>query len=135
MSATIQNCYVKFAYECPKQWLSLKTTDRSDVRFCETCSKEVYFCKTGDEASDHAKLGHCVAIQAEEMPEQRMESIHSKLKRIRPPRVGIYYEVHDATTTRYDEAARQALDELGRIIEQETRNIESEQQTDDSNGA
>lgn len=58
----IEACSPKFDFECPKQWAALAKTDRDDVRFCDACTKPVYFCASVDQARDHAANGECVAI-------------------------------------------------------------------------
>ena len=60
--APIEACSPRFDFECPKQWVALARTDRDDVRFCDACTKPVYFCANVDEARDHAANGECVAL-------------------------------------------------------------------------
>ncbi len=133
MPAPIQNCDVEFAYDCPRDWSSLIPTDREGVRFCQKCSKDVFFCKSSDEASNHASLGHCIALQLEETSEPKRASIHDKLNRVRRPRVGMMvYEVEGANA--FDEGARKAMQNLGRVIEEELKEFrksyEANAQTD-----
>jgi len=52
----------EFEFECPKQWELLTRTDRADIRFCESCRKQVYFCHTIEAAQIHATRGRCVAV-------------------------------------------------------------------------
>lgn len=59
----IENCGVAFEFQCPKRWDKLRPTIREDVRFCDACQKEVYFCETMSEARVHAWQGNCVAVQ------------------------------------------------------------------------
>ena len=92
MPKRIQNCNIEFAFECPKEWSNLTPTVRDNIRFCQTCSKEVFFCETPREAEDHASRGHCVAVQFEDKTEGK-ESIQEKLERVRKPRVGIIYDL------------------------------------------
>jgi hypothetical protein len=49
----IRNC--RFKYECDMHWNDLKETSRPNVRFCETCSKEVHFVRN--------RVGLALAIQ------------------------------------------------------------------------
>ena len=58
----VENCNWKIKFECPLQWLSLIPTDNDFIRFCDRCSKNVYYCRTNEEVDEHAKHGHCVAI-------------------------------------------------------------------------
>jgi uncharacterized protein (TIGR02996 family) len=39
----LEACRVAFQFECPKQWEKLTPTDDEQVRFCETCKKNVYY--------------------------------------------------------------------------------------------
>ena len=41
--AEVINC--DFAYECPLDWFKLATTDDASIRHCDTCNKDVYFCR------------------------------------------------------------------------------------------
>jgi hypothetical protein len=41
---TIRNCPTQFRFVCPKTWDILALTDTNDVRHCEQCSRDVYFC-------------------------------------------------------------------------------------------
>jgi len=59
----VENCEPQFKFQCPKRWDRLQPTDQVDVRFCEACRKEVYYCPNLSQARDHAWQGHCVAVQ------------------------------------------------------------------------
>ncbi len=62
MKRSIRNCpATDFRYRCDKTWDELAETDRPDVRHCERCRSEVYFCATNEETIAHAKAGHCIA--------------------------------------------------------------------------
>jgi uncharacterized protein (TIGR02996 family) len=58
----IENCDLKFRFECPKQWTELLLTPVEGERFCGACEKTVYFCATIDEARKRAAERACVAI-------------------------------------------------------------------------
>ena len=58
----MQNCKWAFEIQCPKIWTNLRETNRDDVRFCETCMRDVYFVKSDEEAQQAAKDGRCIAI-------------------------------------------------------------------------
>ncbi len=60
MSLTIRNC--RFAFKCDKDWDSLGYLGNDDVRFCQTCQKEVHFCNDDDELIQNIKLNRCVAF-------------------------------------------------------------------------
>ena len=58
---TISNC--RFAYKCAKTWASLQTTEQSDVKFCDDCQREVFFCRTDSQLVAAIKLNRCVAFE------------------------------------------------------------------------
>lgn len=58
--APIEKC--QFAFECPKKWSSLTPTKNLEVRFCDTCRRNVFYCHTISEAREHARNGECVAV-------------------------------------------------------------------------
>jgi uncharacterized protein (TIGR02996 family) len=61
----IENCNVRWRFQCPKKWSELEVIDpRMDsVRFCTACRKEVHFCDSVEVARDVAEtFGDCVAI-------------------------------------------------------------------------
>ncbi|MCU0705048.1 MAG: TIGR02996 domain-containing protein [Fimbriiglobus sp.] len=59
----IENCNVRWRFQCPKKWSELATTSEDTVRWCTACRKEVHFCETVEEARNEAESqGHCVAI-------------------------------------------------------------------------
>lgn len=60
-SLTIRNCPAQFRIVCPKTWDMLAMTDVEDVRYCDQCSLEVFFCVTDEETIAHARAGHCIA--------------------------------------------------------------------------
>lgn len=57
---TLRNCVL--SYKCPNDWNALTETDDSDIRFCEECEKEVYFCHDDDELAKGIRLNRCVAF-------------------------------------------------------------------------
>ena len=57
---TIRNC--KFSYRCSAKWDDLQATDDDDVRFCNDCQKEVFFCDSDDILVAFVKLNRCIAI-------------------------------------------------------------------------
>jgi hypothetical protein len=65
--STIRNCDTTFRFQCPKLWSELATTDTAHIRHCDTCNREVFFCKTDEETIEHAKAGHCIA---RELPDE-----------------------------------------------------------------
>ena len=62
--APVEGCRVnvRFEFQCPKQWSDLVETARADVRFCDLCRHEVFYCATVQEARQHAWRGRCVAV-------------------------------------------------------------------------
>ncbi len=57
---SIRNC--KFAYLCSTKWDDLQVTDDDDVRFCNACQKEVYFCYDDYELVSGIHLNRCIAF-------------------------------------------------------------------------
>lgn len=58
----IENCEMRFLFGCPERWDALAPTEVAAVRFCGACQERVYYCHTIEEAREHAKSGHCVAV-------------------------------------------------------------------------
>lgn len=56
----INNCPMIF--ECPKTWASLTPTENTDVRHCDSCSKEVTFCSDEAQLERMTEAGACVAF-------------------------------------------------------------------------
>ncbi len=50
-----------FEFKCPKKWQELTVLSDPDKRFCESCTKEVYFVSNKQELEVQKKLGRCVA--------------------------------------------------------------------------
>ena len=59
----IENCEYRFDFKCPLTWESLELTENRDVRFCKSCIRNVYQCKTKEDFIYHSKAGHCISIQ------------------------------------------------------------------------
>lgn len=53
---------IQFQFECPLKWEALTPTAEVGVRQCEACQQAVYYCPTIGEAREHARAGHCVAV-------------------------------------------------------------------------
>lgn len=56
----LRNCSFKF--QCPKSWDSLKRTDQINVRYCDHCKENVYFCDSSRELREAIEKNYCVAI-------------------------------------------------------------------------
>lgn len=63
-ATTSREPQVRFAFQCPNQWDSLAAGTEPNVRFCNDCSKNVYFCQTTAEAETHAIAGNCIAVSS-----------------------------------------------------------------------
>jgi uncharacterized protein (TIGR02996 family) len=59
----VEGC-VGFQAPCPREWAAMAPTERSDVRFCGGCHKQVFYCTTIERARSHALRGHCIAVDA-----------------------------------------------------------------------
>lgn len=60
----IRNC--QFAFKCDANWETLAPTRKPKVRFCGTCSKNVYHCDDDEELYDNVLKNRCVAINRRE---------------------------------------------------------------------
>jgi uncharacterized protein (TIGR02996 family) len=58
----LEECWLKFEFECPMRWEKLTATNDVAVRHCDQCQQSVYYCKTLTEARAHANRGECVAV-------------------------------------------------------------------------
>lgn len=67
---TVRNCPIEFRFKCSKLWDELGTTDRPEVRHCDSCDHDVFFCSTDEETIAHAKAGHCIARETPVRDEQ-----------------------------------------------------------------
>jgi hypothetical protein len=56
----IRNC--TFAFKCGAKWDQLEKLDYDNIRFCNSCQKEVYFCYDGYELVSSIHLNRCVAF-------------------------------------------------------------------------
>jgi len=61
-SPAVERCGVAFRFQCPMTWSALQATRRDGVRHCTGCRRDVYYALTVGEAREHAKDGHCVAL-------------------------------------------------------------------------
>lgn len=52
-----------FLAVCPVKWSDMSPAD-PDVRFCDTCQKQVYLCASASEFAMHTDQGHCVAVES-----------------------------------------------------------------------
>jgi hypothetical protein len=61
----VDNC--KFEFQCDKRWdsLQIKEENPPSQRFCEVCTKDVYFVESSEELVFHINNRHCVAIPKE----------------------------------------------------------------------
>lgn len=58
----LENCDSRFLFQCPERWDNLAPTAVAAVRFCQACRERVYYCSSIEEAWEHARRGHCVAV-------------------------------------------------------------------------
>ncbi len=49
---------------CPQEWGNLKSTDRKNVKHCQVCAKDVYYCGNADDLELAIQAKHCVAFPA-----------------------------------------------------------------------
>jgi hypothetical protein len=61
--APVEGCRAaRFDFLCTQQWSDLEETGASEVRHCNLCKQQVFYCTTIAEARTHAWRGRCVAI-------------------------------------------------------------------------
>jgi hypothetical protein len=58
---SIRNC--TFAFQCTAKWQQLDETEDEDIRFCNDCQREVYYCFDDDDLARCVKLNRCVAFK------------------------------------------------------------------------
>ncbi len=61
----IRNC--EFAFKCSEDWGQMEDVTENfqgetEVRYCDSCKKEVYLCDDDEEFARHIRLNHCIAI-------------------------------------------------------------------------
>ena len=62
-NVSIRNC--KFAFKCDKKWEDLIETNEDEIRFCDSCEREVHFCADDEELAYSVRLNRCVAFVRE----------------------------------------------------------------------
>lgn len=55
-------CRVTFSFTCSEEWDAMAPTSAESVRHCGTCARDVYLCRSDEEAAAHGAAGHCVAL-------------------------------------------------------------------------
>jgi uncharacterized protein (TIGR02996 family) len=58
----LEECRLRFEFECPMKWENLSPTDDPTVRNCESCKRKVHYCDTIEEARERAWRDECVAV-------------------------------------------------------------------------
>jgi uncharacterized protein (TIGR02996 family) len=76
--AKVEFC-VSFAYRCPQRWDTLLPTEDSAIRHCQECKRDVYYCRSSEEAQRRADACECVAIDS------RLAQLPFQLLRTRLP--------------------------------------------------
>jgi uncharacterized protein (TIGR02996 family) len=84
----IERCGALYRFVCPKKWEDLTPTRKADVRFCESCERNVFFCSSIRKAQNRARSGHCVAMDL------RVERKHRDLEEPRFRTLGKMYPAH-----------------------------------------
>jgi uncharacterized protein (TIGR02996 family) len=60
----VENCDLRFEFLCPRKWEELRPTEDAAVRSCDACKQNVYHCRSLREAREHARQGHCIAVDS-----------------------------------------------------------------------
>ena len=95
-NSTVLNCgavvakplTIRFAFQCPKTWETLKPTTENSARFCDSCERKVFYCRTAEQARQHALAGECIAI--EPTLDRAVTEHYSRTMVGRPERSDIY---------------------------------------------
>ncbi len=59
----IENCNVRWRFQCPKRWSELQDLGEPNARFCTACRQSVHYCETVEDARNIAEaVGFCVVI-------------------------------------------------------------------------
>jgi len=45
------------------KWETLSDTDDRQIRFCQSCQKEVFFCNTNEELAEAINMNRCICIE------------------------------------------------------------------------
>jgi uncharacterized protein (TIGR02996 family) len=53
---------LRFDLVCDQSWADMTPTDDTQVRHCDSCGKNVYFCDNLADAREHAEGNHCIAV-------------------------------------------------------------------------
>jgi hypothetical protein len=80
MTAEIRNC--EFRFQCPKTWDDLQPTEKSTVRFCDSCQKTVHYCCTQAELHDAIVKNQCVAVEVKETTSRPMQLMLGELQAV-----------------------------------------------------
>jgi hypothetical protein len=59
----VENCPRWFKFLCPKTWSQFDRTSQLDVRFCQSCRKNVYYCDSEEAVEEHRQAGHCICVE------------------------------------------------------------------------
>lgn len=57
----VTNCPLELRVSCLQQWISLAPTEDENIRYCSTCSQNVFLCRTAAELDHRSREGRCVA--------------------------------------------------------------------------
>jgi hypothetical protein len=91
----ITNCQVDFSFKCPKEWEELQPTTSLNTRFCNVCSKNVYYCSTIEQVRANALLQNCIAVGT---VEEYQESSQKLKRRMMRPTLGVPLNHDDIRT-------------------------------------
>ncbi|CAM4202015.1 hypothetical protein [Vibrio neonatus] len=59
----IRNCALGFS--CTSSWKNLSKTRAEEVRFCETCQREVHWCDDEQELMENVTLNRTVSFKSD----------------------------------------------------------------------
>jgi len=69
---------VAWKFKCSRKWGDLTLTYDENMRFCEGCSKSVFYCHSFEELMEKSEQGLCVAYQDSEPVYSRMREVEGE---------------------------------------------------------
>jgi hypothetical protein len=60
--SSVRGWSLRFEFLCDQSWSDMKPTEDKKARFCQGCSKNVYFCDNLADAREQSQQGQCIAV-------------------------------------------------------------------------
>jgi len=62
VKTAFRGCRITISEVCSKRWQDLAPTAVDTIRFCGSCSKEIFLCQGEAQGEYHARMGRCIAL-------------------------------------------------------------------------